>query len=86
MILSVREAKARFAEAATAAANGEHVVITKHGKPFVEIVVAQSKPRLDWDSAMAIRARLAEPAGNADWFDDFVSNPAASRRVLGLDD
>lgn len=38
MELSIREAKARFTEAAAAAARGERVVATKYGRPFVELV------------------------------------------------
>ncbi len=40
MELSIRDAKARFAEAAAAAARGERVVVTKHGRPFVELIAA----------------------------------------------
>ena len=41
MELSIREAKARFTKAAAAAARGERVVVTKHGRPLVELVPAQ---------------------------------------------
>ena len=36
---SVREAKARFPEAA--AAGGKRVTVTKHGRPFNELLAAQ---------------------------------------------
>ena len=86
MELSVREVKARFAEAATAAANGERVVITKHGVPFVEIVPASVRPAFDMARLAEVRSEFGLADNNADWFDDFISNPDASRRALGLED
>ena len=85
MELSVREAKAHFAEAATAAARGERVVVTKHGRPFVELVPVQGPSGLDFEKAAMVRRELgldgltvALPSN----FDD----PAFSREVLGLQD
>ncbi len=86
MNMSVREAKARFAEAANLAAGGERVVITKHGKPFVELVPAAPKDHVTWERFLEIRKELGIEDGDASWFDEFISNPEASRRVLGLDD
>jgi prevent-host-death family protein len=84
MELSIREAKARFAEAAAAAARGERVVITKHGRPFVELVPAQRVSGMDFERAAMIRRELGLdgltvtlPAN----FDD----PGFSRQVLGLE-
>ena len=54
MELSIREAKARFAEATAAAARGERVVITKHGRPFVELVVAQIRVGMDFAKAAQV--------------------------------
>jgi len=42
MELSIREAKARFTEAAAAASRGERVVVTKHGRPFVELIAVKA--------------------------------------------
>lgn len=85
MELSIREAKARFTEAAAAAARGERVVVTKHGRPFVELVPAQAASGIDFEKAAVVRRELgldglgvAVPPG----FDD----PAFSRRVLDLQD
>ena len=86
MEMSIREAKAQFAEAANAAARGERVVITKHGVPFVELVPAALRPPLDMARLQAVRAELGIDQGDSRWFDDFISNPEASRRALGLDD
>ena len=58
MELSIREAKARFAEAAAAAARGEHVVVFKHGRPFVELVPAQGSFGMDFEKAAMIRHDL----------------------------
>ena len=86
MELSIREAKARFSEAATAAARGERVVVTKQGIPFIEWIPAQkTRKPIDWEQA-ARRAKelgLDDPA--YDWPEDF-NDPAFSRRVLGLED
>lgn len=84
--MSVREAKSRFAEAANIAAGGERVVITKHGKPFVELVPVAPKLRMTWERAMEIRKELGIVDKDTSWFDEFISNPKASRRVLGLED
>jgi prevent-host-death family protein len=86
MQMTMREAKARFSEAANAAASGEDVVITKHGLPFIKIVPAEPSGGLDFNRLEAVRAELGVADNNADWFDDFISNPEASRRVLGLED
>ena len=85
MELSIREAKSRFAEAAAAAARGERVVVTKHGRPFIELISAQRTSAMDFEKAAAVRRELGldelkvsvSPA-----FDD----PALGRQVLGLDD
>ncbi len=86
MEMSVREVKARFAEAASAAANGERVVITKHGVPFVEIVPAAVRPAFDMARLAQVRSEFGLAENSAAWFDDYISNPEASRRALGLDD
>ncbi len=84
MELSIREAKARFAEAAAAAARGERVVVTRHGRPFVELVPADKTSGMDFEKADVVRRELgldglvvSLPAN----FDD----PVFSREVLGLD-
>lgn len=83
MEYSIREVKARFAEAA--AAGGERVVVTKHGRPFVELVPVQQASGMDFARAAVVRCELgldgltiAVPTE----FDD----PAFSAQVLGLDD
>ncbi len=85
MELSIRDAKARFTEAAAAAARGERVIVTKHGRPFIELVPVREAAGMDFDKAAAVRRELGldglrvnVPPG----FDD----PAFSRRVLDLPD
>jgi len=85
MELSIREAKARFAEAAAAAARGERVVVTKHGRPFVELVSVRRVSGMDFEKAAIVRRDLgldgltvSLPAN----FDD----PAFSRQVIGLEE
>lgn len=85
MELSIREAKARFTEAAAAAARGERVVVTKHGRPFVELVPAQGASGMDFEKAAIVRRELGLEGLGVELppgFDD----PAFGRRVLGLQD
>jgi antitoxin (DNA-binding transcriptional repressor) of toxin-antitoxin stability system len=83
--LSVREAKARFAEAAAAAARGERVVVTKHGKPFVEMVAPRRKGGVDFAKLAEVRERLGL-TGLSIELPDYFDDPAFSRRVLGLEE
>ena len=85
MELSVREAKARFAEAMAAAARGERVVVTKHGHPFIEMIPARKTGGVDWEKADRIRKELGLDAVALDWPEEF-DDPAFSRRVLGLEE
>jgi len=84
MELSIREAKARFAEAA-AAARGERVVVTKHGRPFVELVSAQRTSGMDFEKAEKARRALGLDGLTVRLPADF-DDPAFSRHVLGLPD
>ena len=85
MELSIREAKARFSEAASAAARGERVVVTKQGQPFIEWIPAKPvRPGFDWDKAKRVAKELGL-ARMPPLPDDF-NDPAFSRRVLGLED
>ncbi len=85
MELSIREAKARFTEAAAAAARGERVVVTKHGRPFVELVPAQKASGMDFEKATIVRRELGLDGLNVRLPPDF-DDPAFSRQVLGLSD
>ena len=85
MELSIREAKARFAEAAAAAARGERVVVTKRGRPFVELVPAQRAPGMDFEKAAIVRRELGLDGLDISVPPDF-DDPAFSREVLGLSD
>ncbi len=85
MELSIRDAKARFAEAAAAAARGERVVVTKHGRPFIELVPAQNTGGMDFEKAAAVRSALGIDGLTVSLPADF-DDPAFSRQVLGLPD
>jgi prevent-host-death family protein len=85
MELSVRDAKARFSEVAEAASRGERVVVTRHGKPFVELVPAKERGGVDFEKLDAYRRKMGwenVEINLPDYFDD----PAFSRKVLGIDD
>ncbi len=85
MELSIREAKARFSEALTAAAKGERVTITKYGQPFAEIVAPTRKNKLDFEALDTYKKEMGWDNLKLEWpahFDD----PAFSRKVLGLED
>ena len=83
MELSIREAKARFAEAAAAAARGERVVVTRHGHPFIELVPAQTQGGMDFDKADQIQKALGLDGVTVTLPPDF-DDPAFSRKMLGL--
>ena len=83
MKLSIREAKARLTEAASAAARGEKVVITKLGYPFVELVSARRVTGMDFAKAATVRRKLGIDRLKVDLPADF-NDPAFSRQVLGL--
>lgn len=85
MEISIREAKARFAEAAAAAARGERVVVTKHGRPFVELVPARKARGMDFQKAAIVRRELGLDGLKVTSPPDF-NDPAFSRHVLGLQD
>jgi prevent-host-death family protein len=85
MEISIREAKARFTEAAAAASRGERVIVTKHGRPFVELVPAQRAGGMDFEKAAIVRRELGIDGLKVTLPDNF-DDPAFSRQVLGLDD
>lgn len=85
MEFSIREIKARFTEAATAAANGERVIVTRHGLPFVELVPARVATAMNFDKAELVRQELGLDGLTVCLPPDF-DDPAFSNRVLGLDE
>jgi prevent-host-death family protein len=85
MELSIREAKAHFAEAADAAARGERVVVTKHGRPFVELVPAHAASGMNFDNAVIVRQQLGLDGLKVSLPEHF-DDPTFSRAVLGLED
>ena len=89
MEFALRDAKARLSELVTAAERGERVVITKYGKPAVELVRCRRRGAIDFDKLEAARRRLgireASPEELEAWRRDF-EDPAFSRKVLGLAD
>ena len=85
MELSIREVKARFAEAAAAAARGERVVITRQGRPLVELVSAQRTSGMDFEKAEKVRRALGFDGLTVRLPADF-DDPAFSRHGLGLPD
>lgn len=84
MELSMHEAEVRFAEAAAAAARGERVVITKHGRPFIELISAQKPSGMDFDKAVIVRQQLGLDGLVIRLPADF-DDADVSRRVLGLE-
>ena len=85
MEMSVRDVKAHFSEAAEAAARGERVIVTKHGKPFVEMVPAKPRKPIDWEAVEAHRRAKGWDKLDMDWPKEF-DDPAFSRKVLGLNE
>ncbi|MCY4485577.1 MAG: type II toxin-antitoxin system prevent-host-death family antitoxin [Deltaproteobacteria bacterium] len=84
MELALREAKARLSELVSAARNGERVVITRHGRPAVELLRCDRRGGIDFAKLEAARRSLGLAGDRERWPDEF-NDPAFSRRVLGLD-
>jgi prevent-host-death family protein len=64
MEMSVREARAGFAAALSAAERGERVVITKNGRPVAELgppTAPVRKLKLDWAELDRIQEELGIP-------------------------
>ena len=89
MELSLREAKARLSELVVAARNGERVIITRHGRPAVELVRCDRRGGIDFDKLEETRKRLGiedAPPEEVEAMIAALHDPALSRRVLGLED
>ena len=84
MELAIRDAKARLSELVTAARNGERVVITRHGRPVVELIRYDPRGGIDFEKLQAARRRLGIEGDGEGWPEDF-NDPAFSRQVLGLE-
>ena len=85
MEMTVREAKAKFSEAIAAVERGESVVVTKFGRPVVEMVKPKVKKRPDFEAA----DRYLESVGwkwTGELWPPHFDDPVFSRQVLGLDD
>ena len=85
MELALREAKAHLSKLVAAARNGERVVITRHGRPAVELVRCDRRGGIDFDKLETERRKLGLGGDRDRWPEEF-NDPAFSRRVLGLDD
>ena len=70
MEMSVREARAQFATALSAAERGERVTITKHGRAIAELGPPASptpKPSWDWEELDRLQEKLGIPTPKAGW-------------------
>ena len=61
------------------------MVVTKHGRPFIEMVSAHQESGMDFEKAAAIRIELVLDGLSVSVPADF-DDPAFSREVLGLPD
>jgi len=87
MKMSVREARANFAAAIEAAERGEQVIITKNGKPVVEInLIKPSASEGFWERNERVRKELGLDKIDYDPWPEEFDDPAFSREVLGIDD
>ena len=89
MEMALREAKARLSELVTAACRGERVVITKYGRPAVELVRCEQRGGIDFDKLEEDRRRLglvnAPPEGSRG-HGGCAKRSALSLKVLGFED
>lgn len=88
--MSVREARANFAAALEAAEKGEHVIITKNGKPVAELGPprAESPAEGFWERNARVRKELGLDKRQPDrplddkWLEEF-NDPAWTRELFG---
>jgi prevent-host-death family protein len=96
MKMSVREARANFAAALDAAEKGEHVTITKNGKPVAELGPPRAEePPVEesrWERLMRVRKEMGldkivpdSDLTSEEWLEKF-NDPAWSRELFGLGD
>ena len=87
MEYALRDAKSHLSKLVRDAQNGERVVITKHGKPVVELVRCAGRGGLDFDKLEADRRRLGIEDASPEEAEAMIAafrDPVLSRRVLGL--
>lgn len=84
MDVPISEAKGRLPELVAAALNNERVIITKYGRPAVELVRRDQGGGIDFDKLDASRRRLGIEGAGERWPKEY-DDPVLSRRVLGLD-
>jgi prevent-host-death family protein len=84
MALSILEAKTRFAEAVDAASRGERVVVTKDGRPFVEMIPAQGAAGMDFAKAALVRRARGIDGLHVGLPADF-DDPGFGQDLLGLE-
>ena len=84
MKVSITEAKARFSELVAAAQSGERVVVTRHGRPVVEIKAISSQGGIDFQKLDELRRQFGIVESDQEWPAEF-DDPKFSREVLGLE-
>ena len=87
MEYALRDAKAHLSKLVRDAQNGERVVITKHGKPVVELVRCHRRGGIDFDKLDADRRRLGIEEASPEEAEAMIAafhDPALSRRVLRI--
>lgn len=84
MEVSLQEAEARFPELVAAAEAGERVVITRKGRPAVELVRSARRGGVDFDKLAKARQRLGLGEDGLGW-PAALDDPAPSRRTLGIE-
>lgn len=89
MEYALRDARAHLSKLVRDAQNGEHVVITKHGEPVVELVRCAGRGGFDLNKLEADRRRLGIEDASPEEAEAMMAalhDAALSRRVLGLED
>lgn len=89
MKMSVREARANFATALEAAEKGEHVVITKNGKPVAELGPPRQKVGFSFEHAETVRKKLGlvdivTDQTAEEWLEEF-NDPKWTRELFGAE-
>lgn len=81
MEFALHHAKARLSELVSAAEKGERVVITKYGKPVVELVRLRGRGGINLEKFAKDCKRAGIQESSEEWPKEF-DNPAFSKKVL----
>lgn len=84
MKVSTHELKRDLAKLLATAERGEKIVVTRYGRPVVEIGPAARTGGYDFSPSDPMRKKFGLSGSSVPVDEDFLNDPAISRQVLGL--